>query len=91
METLIPLCYGRLHLTTEEMENLCVCEVEAMLEGWKVRYKDLQTLFAAYCAMPVINAFSKTPVKLEDLVKDEKNPDDLSGLTDDELAELAEE
>ncbi len=87
----MPLCYGRLHLTTEQIENLCVCEVEAMLEGWKARYRDMQMLFAAYCAMPVINAFSKKPVTLDDLVKDEGGPDGFGNMTDKELAELAEE
>lgn len=87
----MPLCYGRLHLTTDQIENLCVCDVEAMLEGWKARYKDMQTLLAVYCAMPIINSLSNTKVALEDLVKDENNPDDFSNMTDEELAELAEE
>lgn len=62
-----------------------------MLEGWKARYKDMQTLLAVYCAMPIINSLSNTKVALEDLVKDENNPDDFSNMTDEELAELAEE
>lgn len=44
-------------------------------------------MLAVYCAMPIINSLSNTKVTLEDLVKDENNPDDFSNMTDEELAE----
>ena len=52
IEDLLPLCYGRLHMTTKQIEDSCICEIDAYAEGWLQRHYDLEDLFIAYGALP---------------------------------------
>lgn len=87
---MLPICYGRLNMTTEQIENACLCEIEMMIQGWKQRYKDLQALFVLYSAIPIHNSFSKKKARFEDFVKEEKELDDFSDLSIEEMRQLAE-
>lgn len=87
---MLPICYGRLNMTTEQIENACICEIEMMIQGWKQRYKDQQALFVLYSAIPVYNSFSKKKLRFEDFVREEKQIDDFADLGIDELRALAE-
>ena len=52
IEELLPLCYGRLKMTTEQIESSCICEIDMYAEGWLQRYYDESDLFILYGALP---------------------------------------
>lgn len=91
IDDLIEICYGRLNLSTEQIENLCPCEITHMINGWERRYKDLRDLLIVFCTLPILNSnpYSKHRYKYEDIVPEEKVRDDLTELSEEELRELA--
>lgn len=52
IDELIPLCYGRLNMTTQQIEDSCICEINAYADGWLQRHCDIEDLFILYGALP---------------------------------------
>lgn len=79
-------------MTTQQIEESCICEIIMMIDGWKRRYYDLQDLFIMYSAMPVYQVNCKHPPKYEDFVRGRDDRKDLfSDLTIEDIKYLAEE
>lgn len=72
-------------MKTEEIENLTIVEINAMIDGWTQRYYDAQDLFIMFSAMPVYNVNCRKPPKYEDFVK---NRDKKTGFEDMSYEEL---
>lgn len=86
------MCYGRLGLTTRQIEECCICELMAMMEGWQQRHDDLEDLLIECCAMPVyqMHLGRKAP-RFHDLVKRRKKRDEFADMSHDELLAFASE
>lgn len=88
----MPLCYGRLNLTTNQIEDMCICEINAMADGWRQRFYDQQDLYILYCALPVYQTQCKKPPKYEDFIKNRPDhKDNLDDLSLEDIKYLAEE
>lgn len=89
---MLPLCYGRLNLTTSQIEDMCICEINAMADGWRQRFYDRQDLFILYAALPTYQTQCKKPPKYEDFVKGRPDhKDNLDDLSIEDIKYLAEE
>lgn len=89
---LLPNCYGRLNMKTHEIEDSCICEITAMLNGWRDRFYDYQDLLILYAALPTYQVNCKHPPKYEDFIKNRPGQKDLlEDLSIEELKWLAEE
>ena len=68
---------GDLNMKTIEIENSCICEITAMLNGWRERFYDYQDLMILYAAPPLISKLTKKPPKYEDFVRNRPGQKDL--------------
>lgn len=79
-------------MRTQEIENLCICELVMMLKGWERRYYDLADLMISCCALPVyqMHLGRKAP-KFKDMIRNRSRESPYAGMTREELLELAQE
>lgn len=76
----------------QQIEECCICELIAMMEGWQQRHDDLEDLLIECCAMPVYQMhMGKKAPRFQDLVKRRKKCDDFADMTYEELLAFASE
>lgn len=79
-------------MRTKEIENACVCELIAMLDGYWQRQRDMEDLLLVCCTIPVYQAaYGKKAPTLKELTRRRDKRSSLEGLSHEELLELAEE
>lgn len=88
----MPACYGRLKMRTREIENSCICELEAMMDGYRQRQCDLEDILLACCTIPIYQAvYGRKAPTFKELTRRRDKRSSLAGLSREELLELAEE
>lgn len=86
------MCYGPLRMKTQEIENSCVCELVAMMDGYNMRFLALDDLLVARCAIPAYQAgYGRKAPSYKELTRGRKKGDAFTDLTHEELLALASE
>lgn len=85
LTAVLPICFGALNMTAQEIYESTPWEIEMRIKGYKERLKTKRIFTASLLTVPIINAgFSrpKNGVDLKDVL-----PDDLAdeAITKDEL------
>ena len=79
-------------MTTEQIENSCLCELVAMMDGWQQRRDDLEDLLVACCSLPVYQVhYGRKAPRFQDLIKRRKKRDEFADMTADERRAFASE
>lgn len=79
-------------MTTEQIETSCMCEIEAMLEGWKQRINDLDDLFIVRVALPIYQTqYGKKAPTYKDLTRGRGKIDPYADYSEEELLWFASE
>lgn len=61
IEYVLPLCYGELAMTGEEMAHITPWEISMRLDGYMERMKKKRMFTASFLTAPIINSGSRAP------------------------------
>ena len=60
---ILPICYGELAMTGEEIGRATPWEIERRIEGYSVRMKNRRVFTASFVTAPIVNAGFRAPKK----------------------------
>ncbi len=60
---ILPICYGELAMTGDEIGQVTPWEIERRIEGYSARMKNRRVFMASFVTAPIVNAGYRAPKK----------------------------
>lgn len=79
-------------MTTRAIERSCICELMALVDGWRQRRYDLEDLLLACCTLPVYQmGMGKKAPTMKELTRHRPKENPYAGMSYEELLDFASE
>lgn len=82
---ILPICFGALHMTAEEIGNSTPYDINQRIKGYEERQRLKRMFVASFFTLPIINsgfARPKKALKLEDIIPEDMESDVLKSELD---------